>query len=247
MAFSENWKTIMDEVADFSRHNSGIVWFRGHCNSTFSLNSGLFRLRIGNQISEYLSLENQMFNYFKSLGYLQSLDEKDEWTIVYSMQHHGLRTRLLDWSESFLVSLFFANLGWNTGSCSIWMINPESLNAASIGTSEIKLPTKNGFLTKHADSNIKSRAIYPNKSNSRIVAQHGVFTVQGNSLTPLEKEFSETLFSSNSLKRIDLTYEVREDVLNYLKLNGINHFSLFPDLDGLSKYINDTHINPAWL
>lgn len=247
MGFSASWKKIIDEVDNFSKQNEGLVWFRGHSDSTFSLNSGLFRLKISNQIDEYLKLENQMFNYFKSLGYLQSLDEKDDWTIVYSMQHHGLRTRLLDWSESFAVGLFFATLGWNKANCSIWMINPEKLNCLSIGSPEIKLPLKNDFLNKHSGPDLKTRAIYPNKSNLRIAAQHGVFTVQGNALVPLENEFGEDLFHINGLKKIDLPIKVREDAMNYLKLNGINHFSLFPDLDGLSKYINDTHIKPAWI
>lgn len=246
MGFSSHWKKIMDEVDDFLRDNSGLVWFRGHSNTKFSLNSGLFRLKISGRIDNYLNLEEQMFNYFKSLGYLQNFDEKDDWTIVYSMQHHGLRTRLLDWSESFVVGLFFATLGWNKGNCSIWMLNPEKLNYESLGVSEIKLPVKNDFLNKHSSHDIKTRAIYPNKSNPRIVAQHGVFTVQGNSLMPLEKEFGDSLVLSKGLKKIELTYRVREDVVNYLRLNGINHFTMFPDLDGLSKHINDTHIKAAW-
>ncbi|WP_258832393.1 FRG domain-containing protein [Peribacillus frigoritolerans] len=247
MGFSASWKDIMDEVDDFSKLNSGLVWFRGHSNSTYSLDSGLFRLKIGTQIKEYIELELQMFHYFKSLGYLQDLEERNDWTIVYSMQHHGLRTRLLDWSESFVVALFFATLGWNKGDCCIWMVNPEKLNQESIGVSQIKLPIKNDFIKKHSELNLKSRAIFPNKSNQRIVAQHGVFTVQGNSLKPLESEFGDILYKNGGLKKINLPMEIREDVYHFLRLNGINHFSLFPDLDGLSRHINDIHIKPSWI
>ncbi|PGO67357.1 FRG domain-containing protein [Bacillus cereus] len=247
MGFSAPWQSIMDEINDFSKLNSGLVWFRGQSNSKHTLNSGLFRLNIEDDVTEYLKLEDQMFHYFKSLGYLQNLEEKDDWTVVYSMQHHGLRTRLLDWSESFVVALFFATLGWEKGTCSIWMLNPEKLNQESLGQPQIKLPIKNEFIKKHSDTKLKSRAIYPKKSNPRIIAQHGVFTVQGNSLQPLETEFGDTLWKNNALKKIDIPLTVREDVYHFLKLNGVNHFSLFPDLDGLSKHINDIHIKSSWL
>ncbi|MHB1127097.1 MAG: FRG domain-containing protein [Bacillota bacterium] len=245
MTFSAEWKDILDEVDNFTRLNSGIVWFRGISISSEELNSGLFRLNISDQSSDYINLEKQMYSYFKNLGHLL-LSNEEGWKLLYSMQHHGVRTRLLDWSESFAVGLFFASKDWNKGSACIWMLNPIKLNNLSMSKSEIISPTKTDYWRMFANEGQNSIAIFPIKNNLRISSQHGVFTVQGNSLKPLEKEFADTLQNSDGLKKIELSMNVREDAFNFLRLNGINYFSLFPDLDGLAKYINLTHINTSW-
>ncbi len=247
MAYSAHWKQILDEVSEFNIQNSGIVWYRGLSNSTHELNSGLFRLKLGNDITAYINLEEQMYKYFKNLGHLLHSDEPDEkgWKLLYTMQHHGVRTRLLDWSESFSVALFFATRNWKSENACIWLLNPTKLNKESISREEIISPLKMDYWEKFSNPEQKTIAIYPIKNNLRITAQHGVFTVQGNSLLPLDKEFGK-LFDLGGIKKIVLPITVREDALNYLRQNGVNYFSIFPDLDGLAKHINELHIQPSW-
>lgn len=241
------WQRILETVYDFTNQSNGIVWFRGINSSRYSLDSGLFRLNLPD-LKDYLNLEVQLYRYYKNLGYLLHGDESG-WNLLYSMQHHGIRTRLLDWTESFAVALFFATNSWVNGTCRIWLLNPTGLNLYSIEKQEIISPTKLDYPDAYLKfDEIKSTtAIYPIKNNSRIVAQHGIFTVQGNSLLPLEKEFNSQLINDGLLKHIDLSMEVREFALKYLIINGVNRFSLFPDLDGLSKYLNEKLIDPSWL
>ncbi len=74
-----------------------------------------------------------------------------------------------------------------------------------------------------------------------------LFTVQGNSTESMEHEFGGALLATENLKAIELTMDVREDALRFLRHNGVTTFSMFPELDGLSRHLNHSLIRPAWL
>ncbi|MBS4218323.1 FRG domain-containing protein [Bacillus sp. FJAT-49711] len=241
--YSDKWKKILDEVNEFTMDAN--IWFRGHSSTSYSLNSGLFRLNFNN-IEEYITTESQLYTYYKSLGYMLHTED-NPWHLLYSMQHYGVKTRLLDWTESFAVALFFATENWKSGNTPrIWLLKPLQLNKLARDKAEIISPNKLEYPATYNDTrnSLNSLAIYPIKNSRRILAQHGVFTIQGNSGLPLDKEFNGELVNLNVLKSIDLPWEVQRDAFQYLKQNGINRYSLFPDLDGLALHINQLLIPP---
>lgn len=237
--YSQAWVDVLNKVDNFIARSSGIVWFRGHSDSHHLLKSGLFRVNLPS-LSDYLALESKYYQYYKSLGYLLH-DGAEGWQLIYSLQHHGGKTRLLDWSESFVTALYFAICKWTGKTASIWLLDPLELNYLSLGSREIVLPASDfipypeGYNSGQA---VHSVAVCPIKNTRRICTQHGVFTVQGNQLEALDREFDGALVRNGHLEIIELVDGVRQDAFRFIKQNGINHFSLFPELDGLAVYLN---------
>ncbi|WP_179863502.1 FRG domain-containing protein [Bacillus toyonensis] len=241
MAFSQEWISILNKVSEFTNNTEkDRVWFRGHNNINYELNSGLFRLELGNEISEYKDSETSAYNRFHISS--QTLITKNSWDLLYIMQHHGVRTRLLDWTESFAISLYFALKNWEhtkQDAC-IWMLDPIKLNKKSLDRSTIVFPKEefrypNEFFKKNITH---SFALAPNQNNPRIIAQKGFFTVQGNGLQPLENEFNGDLQEQSVLEKITLNQNILPDAEKFLKICGIDEFILFPDLEGLAQVIN---------
>ncbi|MGO4498830.1 FRG domain-containing protein [Paenibacillus sp. 2RAB27] len=239
-----NWNGVIQEVRSFKDLNGDDkhIWYRGHSDVNYKLTSSLFRKNFST-IKKYLIRERAIYNLFMNLGHMYH--NLDDWDLIYLMQHHGASTRLLDWTESFAVSLFFATLGWKENEpISIWLLKPNELN--------FKTFKNHKYFTTHNDSYFKrmsdvheekffknSIALHPKRSNSRILAQQGVFTIQGNTKETLDEEFNGDLLKEGILKEIIIDYELKEDVMSFLNLSGVNSYTIFPDLYGLAKHINN--------
>ena len=125
----EDWKaTEADE--DILLNNVrivGQVWFRGHVDCDLSLRPGLYRESTrrylhklpgspvpvdveANLFDELFDLEHELRIDFTSYGHLLNEANQAKTAIdwYFLMQHHGIPTRLLDWTTNALASLFFS-------------------------------------------------------------------------------------------------------------------------------------------
>ncbi len=153
----------------------------------------------------------------------------NDWDLLVLFQHHGLKTRLLDWTTNPLVALWFA--------CR----NEKKMDKDSY---VYLFFTEDKNILKHKDKrtpwNTQSTMVLkPKQNNSRLVAQSGWFTAHIFSKTA--KKFvnlSSHINHGNNVYRISIPASQKLDILKKLDAFWINHYSLFPDLEWLSRQIN---------
>ena len=200
--------------------------YRGHREVDWLLLPKIGRKEFMNK--NFLEREKQILLEFKRMAIQHNNDIKDYkfWDLIALAQHHGLPTRLLDWTCNPLVALWFAfhNEINKSGERCVWGLVVNDTYFAD--------------LTKDPFSQLRTVIYQPNHVTRRITAQNGLFTnhkyLQDKNLFI---RFEKHKNYSPKLAKFKFDNKLRKGILNTLEMFGINHYTMFPDLDGLSKYI----------
>jgi hypothetical protein len=211
-----------------------LPWWRGHCDANWKLIPSVHHREMTNK-------EVNMTFRFKNMAksrYPKCPLNSDLPSWLFLMQHYNLPTRLLDWSESPLIALFFATedpeLDKNDGI--VWGLSPTRLNKSQgeepkifSGDHPSVITIFNEAFSKSKTNSSKTLAVLVDQIDIRQMVQLSQFTIHGNNVPIEEKDEAEYF-----LGKVIIPKEKKEYFRTVLKLFGINRASIFPDLENLS-------------
>lgn len=229
--------------------------FRGHGDSNWRLLSTLERMFANWQA--YHDVAEKMEEY--ALHRLES--EADHYLGVHSLpdtrlgrlaflQHHGVPTRLLDFTTSSFIALFFASVESFDDSSyfSVWAINYRNLIKHSLHKlrehspesipdyEELQLENQDDFFENHVMTSEQSClwVTEPRRANRRLERQRGTFLLSS-SFTRTIEDLIEDHAEDDVCLRIDVPTRLREEVQNLLRATALDNKRLFGDIDGFAR------------
>jgi len=204
------------EYLDKRDMDTGSWGFRGVCSDTYDLIPSIGRPDVRTQYSR--TWEIQIFNKFRQMAvpYLSPRPENSVlWLAV--ARHHGLPTRLLDWTLSPLVAAYFATCMTprkDNADFAIYAYDSKYYDTSEIPSDPFSI--EDDFIELHADY-----------YTERMAAQRAFFTLHKNPDEP---------FRVKDLVKFVFPGSVRSQTLFTLDFYGVNKATLFPGLDGIAEY-----------
>ena len=245
--FAESWD------AKIQRHRSRHA-FRGVSAENFKLESSLMRLG-----GPYKLLESHLLRNFKKYAHRSIVERDSLWHWISVAQHHGLPTRLLDWTYSPLVALHFATCDlasfgvdgaiWKVDYSKAHQLLPVKVRqsiereGAQIFTVEMLSETVKSLQDLDGLSSPgRDFAIFfePPSFDERIVNQFAYFSV----LSRPDLAMDDWMESNPGLwSKIIIPKELKWEIRDKLDQSNITERVLFPGLDGLSAWLK-RHYTP---
>lgn len=232
------------------RRDTGV--YRGASEASRPLLTSLDRLGGCDPPHTKVDLEEHILRNFirYSRPHLDDARPHNDWELLIAAQHHGVPTRLLDWSYSPLVAAFFATrplARQDERDRAVWRLDWQSLhrrfNIPPLALLIQDLDTLLGAQSLTPWKLFAARSgrafacmIEPPSLDNRIVSQAATFTLSSTTCQSFD-EFLESQELSDALTRYVIPAQDVPRFRDQLDLVGIDERRLFPDLDGVASAI----------
>jgi hypothetical protein len=253
---ASSWQELTGWLSELQ----GSWCFRGQRESEWALRTSLDRaVRVTTSSGHYhlnrRTIEKELLFRFRQqahqfVRHVPPDGDKASWWAL--MQHYGVPTRLLDWTRSPYVALYFAiegapkELGASgTRNSAIWAIDLQWLEdkeKEQLGLVPDEAKARTTYLNGLLDESRKPLIVQidPPQANERMFAQQGFFLWKLFEDTPF---FDQILISMlihpildrPVIRKLEIHESLRTSFLDSLRSMNIHRASLFPGLDGFCE------------
>lgn len=243
--FDESWNP------DLQRFRSQYA-FRGLSDARNGLSMSLKRLG-----GPYAQMETHLLRNFRKYAHRNATEEDSIWHWLALAQHHGLPTRLLDWTYSPLVAMHFATDNMEKFGMDgvVWAVHygrahellPRKLRdelhreGSDVFTVEMLssvTPSLHDLAALSEDPYLFF--LEPPAIDDRIINQYALFSVVSDPATELDEWLQQY---PDLWKKIIIPSGLKWEIRDKLDQSNITERVLFPGLDGLSLWLR-RHYRP---
>jgi len=248
-----SWAELLDELyreswdETIQRHRSPFV-YRGMANAANDLRTSLTRLASRREVAR---LESHLLRNFRKYARADAAAGDSLWNWLALAAHHGLPTRMIDWTYSPFVALHFAtaDLSQYDEDAVVWCVDHgetnrrlprklrreldnegasvfsvDMLNEAAQSLQELQALAKEPFVV----------FLEPPSLDDRIVTQFALFSLMSNADMPMDTWLEQ---HGDVSRRVIIPAEMKWEVRDKLDQAGITERMLFPGLDGLTSWL----------
>jgi FRG domain-containing protein len=249
---------------NLEEYDDGNSIFRGHTCADWKLETSLERAckRLYGSLERAAHIENIVLREFRRRlhHYSQNIPRREDslrWLSL--LQHHGAPTRLLDWTYSIYIAMYFA-AEHGSGQFAVWVVNKEWLKDEGKRTFEENKRSWHLFRGK-GDEEVEEhfqidvldkdplRAVIqvnPFQLDERLTIQKGVFLYPCDIGESFESNLRAMQGHHNpkNVRKLVFAHDDRKKALTKLHRMNITRATLFPGLDGFAQSLNVYH--PLW-
>lgn len=259
-------EAFSDRVKKLSRHWGEDPWFRGQDDARKDLRPNIYRAQRDDETEDELRWEFQRrFRQFP-----MTHPPTTDWEQYFVMQHYGIPTRLLDWTQGALLALYFA-LRRNDGTrdAAVWALDPFWLLGYAVRASNVLpkdprhpdykfaqeyMPDPSDERTAWIRSYLPPAfskeklpplpaPLQPPYIDRRISAQLSAFTIHGTRKRGLE--YIARSAPRARLAQIRIPRSNVKTIRKHLTLGGVVETTVFQDLEGLGRELRAEFAEPT--